>query len=94
MSESKPTPIIAGGQGKTCPVCGQNSYSRDGIHPQCAVEQSDEPRKQQLAAKKKAEASKKKKPRQKSFNKKCPKCHSEVHVRRKQCDCGHPFERG
>jgi hypothetical protein len=27
-----------------CPVCHQEVYSRAGIHPQCAVRQSDPPR--------------------------------------------------
>ena len=26
-----------------CPVCHQEVYSRSGIHPQCAVRQSDSP---------------------------------------------------
>jgi hypothetical protein len=93
MSEAKPTPILPARGRKTCPVCDQASYSREGIHPQCAIQQSDAPRQKKLAAAKKQAAAKKKKPRQKSWNKKCPKCHVEVHVRRKECDCGHAFER-
>lgn len=27
-----------------CPVCHEDVYSRAGIHPQCAVRQSDPPR--------------------------------------------------
>jgi hypothetical protein len=27
-----------------CPVCQQEVYSRAGIHPQCAVRQSDPPK--------------------------------------------------
>jgi hypothetical protein len=27
-----------------CPVCNEEVYSRAGIHPQCAVRQSDPPR--------------------------------------------------
>jgi hypothetical protein len=30
-----------------CPVCHQAVYSRGGIHPQCAVKQSDPPRPKQ-----------------------------------------------
>ena len=56
MSEKKPTPIIADGKIKMCPVCGKRSYSREGIHPQCAVALADEPRKLRLAAEKKAQA--------------------------------------
>jgi hypothetical protein len=39
---------------KTCPVCGESSYSKDGIHPQCAVQLADESRKEQLHAARKA----------------------------------------
>ena len=56
MSESKPTPIIAEPSNRVCPVCGKTSYSKDGIHPQCAVALADEPRKLRLAAEKKAKA--------------------------------------
>ncbi len=76
-------------KGKTCPVCGQSSYSKDGIHPQCSVQLADEKRaKELLGAKKKPADSNT--PR-KSWNKQCPKCKNQLHVRRKQCDCGHKF---
>ena len=84
--------MVAKGK-KACPVCGQPSYSKEGIHPQCAVELSDAPLQKELAELKKQEAAEKKQPRQKSWNKKCPKCRVELHVRRKSCDCGHEFER-
>lgn len=53
MSEKKPTPMIRDNNGKSCPICGKRSYSRDGIHPQCAVHQADAPRRERLAAEKK-----------------------------------------
>jgi hypothetical protein len=56
MSEKKPIPTSGEQKGKTCPVCGDRSYSREGIHPQCASLQADAPRKAQLAAEKKAKA--------------------------------------
>jgi hypothetical protein len=56
MSEKKPVPIITSPKGKTCPVCGESSYSSTGIHPQCAVSQADAPRRERLAAEKKARA--------------------------------------
>lgn len=93
MNHPKPTPIIPAKGRKMCPVCGEPSYSRDGIHPQCAIEQSDAPRQKRLLEKKKEAAQVKKPPRQKSWNRKCPVCHIEVHVRRKVCDCGHQFDR-
>jgi hypothetical protein len=38
---SSSTPEIAGYKPPACPVCGKASYSRDGIHPQCAVLRAD-----------------------------------------------------
>ena len=75
---------------RSCPVCGQSSYSKDGIHPQCAVQLADESRKEQLQAARKM-ASQSSEPKQKSWNKQCPKCKTQLHVRRKECDCGHVF---
>lgn len=96
MSENKkPTPVIPHAANKICPICGKASYSRDGIHPQCAVVQADEPRKQKIQAEKKKAADKQStatnKSVQKSWNKKCPRCGAEIHQRRKTCDCGHDF---
>lgn len=99
MSHSKPTPVLTPAGRKICPVCGKSSYSREGIHPQCAIEQSDAPRKERLAAARKLAAAKKTSPprkpaRQVSWTRKCPKCHGDVHVRRKVCACGHQFDQG
>ena len=90
MSTLKPIPIFARAPVKLCPICGEPSYSRDAIHPQCAVQQADEPRNVRLRKKKK-EQSQAGKLRQKSWEKKCPKCKAQVHVRRGQCGCGHKF---
>ena len=38
------TPIKPTSTRATCPVCHQPAYSRGGIHPQCAVIQSDPPK--------------------------------------------------
>jgi hypothetical protein len=93
-NNKKPTPVIQNVSNKICPICGKVSYSRDGIHPQCAIVQADAPREQQRMAKKKAEA--KKKPVAKKLSptwnqKKCPKCDVQVSVRKKICDCGFNF---
>lgn len=56
MSEKKPTPIIVEPNSAICPVCTKRSYSRGGIHPQCAMIQADVPRKLRLSAEKKAKA--------------------------------------
>jgi hypothetical protein len=92
MNHEKPKLVIQERGRKTCPVCGKSSYSRDGIHPQCAIQQSDAPRQLQLQAEKRQALLSKKPPRQKSWNRKCPHCHVEVHIRRKVCDCGYKFE--
>ena len=80
------------GAGRECPVCGKASYSKNGIHPQCAVIQADMPRQKQLAEDKKRKDSmpKNEKPRQ-SWTKKCRNCSAEVHVRLKVCKCGSAF---
>jgi hypothetical protein len=41
MSEKKPLPLTTWPKPKTCPVCGHPSYSSTGIHPQCAMLQSE-----------------------------------------------------
>jgi len=56
MSEKKPTPVLSDRNPVSCPVCGKRSYSRDGVHPQCAMIRADAPRKERLAAEKKAKA--------------------------------------
>ena len=47
------TPLKAVSSRPTCPVCHESVYSRAGIHPQCAVVQSDPPK---LRGKKKADS--------------------------------------
>ncbi len=88
MSEKKPMPLVQP-KGKVCPVCGNRSYSKDGIHPQCAVDQADATRAEQLKAERRQEAAKAKPSSWR--NKICPKCKTEFHVRRKVCNCGHVF---
>jgi hypothetical protein len=60
MSILKPVPLIPKIAKNLCPICGKDSYSRDGIHPQCAVQQADEPRSLglKLERKKKAQSEK------------------------------------
>ena len=89
MSEKKPVPWISQPSGKLCPVCGKRTYSQGGIHPQCAVHQADSVRAEKIKAERKLEASTVKPSTW--TKKKCPKCGSESHVRRKVCDCGFAF---
>ena len=62
MSQKMPLPLMTEGgtvaSTRLCPVCGEASYSRQGIHPQCAVTQADATRTARLkAAAKKREKS-------------------------------------
>lgn len=41
MSIRKPTPLFELKQVRRCPVCGEASFSRAGIHPQCAQRRAD-----------------------------------------------------
>jgi hypothetical protein len=95
MSQKKPIPIGDETPAKkVCPVCGEPSYSAAGIHPQCAIVQADAPRNELIKAERKVEAeSKKSEPAKpaRSWKKTCPKCKSELHVRKKLCHCGHNF---
>lgn len=88
MSNRTPTPMIAERGKKICPVCGTPSYSAGGVHPQCAVRQADSARQKQQKAKKKPAA---KKSQQSLWRKRCPKCGTEIHVRKKVCFCGFEF---
>jgi hypothetical protein len=73
-----------------CPVCGTPSYSLGGVHPQCAIQQADEPRIQRLRAAKAVET-KTVKPKNSQWKKRCPVCRTESHVRLQKCKCGHKF---
>lgn len=90
MSDIEPLVIVPPPVRNLCPICGKATYSRGGIHPQCAMQQADEPRILRLRTTKKADV-KVAKPKQKSWKKRCPKCGAQLHVRREQCECGHKF---
>ena len=92
VSILKPEPIIAPAIREACPICGKPSYSRDGIHPQCAVSRSDAKRTEQIKAKRKLEPKAVKPPRH-ALSKKCPMCGAIVHIRIKSCQCGNEFAR-
>jgi len=95
MSQSEPSTSGGPKAPKICPVCGKASYSVAGIHPQCSVKRADLERSKVLKAKQeKAEKEKKKTAKSKQttrWQKQCPKCKTSLHVRKKQCDCGHSF---
>jgi hypothetical protein len=82
MSEKKPTPLIPARAHSRCPVCGQISYSRAGIHPQCSVRQADEEHKNRIKREKAlAEVEKTA----------IPASGIAQHVRKTVCGCGHTF---
>lgn len=95
MHEKKPDPLPAKPR-RLCPVCGMVSYSAGGTHPQCAEEQSDAAR---VARLKKVQKTARPKARGANPNalspwqKRCPKCHNEVHIRKLACGCGYQFSR-
>jgi hypothetical protein len=94
MSKLKPAPIFHAPVSNRahCPICGQSTYSRDGIHPQCAVKQADDARAARLKLKPKPPTT----PAsalQKKWSRNCPKCGTQVHVRLAKCACGHVLNR-
>jgi hypothetical protein len=94
MHAKRPLPLYLVKPRPLCPVCGQTTYSRGGIHPQCAQERADKERMDQVKAKRNSETSPKKTVSHeevKSWHKRCPKCRAEVHIRCASCDCGHHF---
>ena len=41
-ANKKPGPLYPSTARTPCPVCGQPSYSHEGIHPQCAMHVADQ----------------------------------------------------
>ncbi len=89
LSNKKPQPLTPPRIYNRCPVCGEISYSRDGVHPQCSVKRADRARIELI--KRDTTIVKAKKPSRgiASWQRICPKCHALQHVRKKVCDCGH-----
>jgi hypothetical protein len=90
VNHSKPKPT--GPVMPTCPVCGKATYSRGGIHPQCASERQD---KVIMAARRASEdqtdgGAALVQPR-KQWTKPCPRCKRVVPARRAACECGFSF---
>ena len=87
----KPEPIFNQPERAECPVCGKPSYSAGGIHPQCAVQLEDKQRVEKLKQESKRKSTKPGSAKS-IWQKVCPKCRDIMHVRKKQCACGHKFE--
>lgn len=83
----KPEPLFSSVPRAVCPVCHKTSYSRSGIHPQCAMVAAD----QVQAARVQARNMSLPKPARalRRYEKQCPKCKAIQHVRRRTCECGH-----
>ena len=81
---------------QTCPVCRKDTYSRGGIHPQCVEKQEDDNfdaiRRAVKKGDKKAPASHVPSFTLKAWHKQCPKCWTQIHVRKMTCDCGFSFD--
>jgi len=88
LTNTKPEPLFPVAVRPMCPVCGQASYSRAGIHPQCAMLAADEVHVSRINARK-AALSKHPAPVLRRFERTCPKCQAVQHVRRRTCECGH-----
>lgn len=54
MTNKKPDPVFKPVDSKVCPICHKKSYSKAGIHPQCASIKADEPRRLRLLEEKKS----------------------------------------
>ena len=94
MTEKKPQPLIPARVRNRCPVCGEISYSRDGVHPQCSVRKADEKHKNRI--KREQLLAKEEKPATPAsgiapWQKSCPMCNALQHVRKTVCGCGHTF---
>jgi len=96
MNAKRPEPLFGPKSQPVCPVCGHPSYSRIGIHPQCSRQKADAQRMAVVKAERKlARPTKTQAPTSdavKAWHKRCPKCQTEIHVRRSQCDCGFAFK--
>jgi hypothetical protein len=94
--KKKPVPLLLvhATTPRLCPVCGAPSYSREGIHPQCAERRADAPRMERVKADREtAEQSTQatSSPDFSYWHKRCPRCQAQLHVRKLMCSCGYRF---
>jgi ribosomal protein S27AE len=94
MSTIKPVVFTPQPARALCPICGKATYSRGGIHPQCAMQQADAPRVVQIRAAKLAEAKIDKPKPMAAKKKKCPECDAQLDSRQQACACGFEFNTG
>ena len=93
MYEKKPQPPLPNRTHNRCPVCGEISYSRAGIHPQCSARRADEERRKLIKLEEEPANEKRTTPSSGAapWQKYCPKCKALLHVRKAVCACGHHF---
>lgn len=89
MSYKKPRPLLRTSKHEPCPVCGEISYSLGGVHPQCAVRQADASRLAEIKRREQVKPVGKPKNEIRPWQKRCPRCRTIQHVRKKTCECGH-----
>jgi hypothetical protein len=98
MHFKKPVPLLlvdAPPPPRLCPVCGVVTYSREGIHPQCAERRADAPRMERVMADKKVDERKRASADSlppSYWQKRCPQCQAQLHVRKMTCVCGYQFD--
>ncbi len=93
MSNKKPPPLLPSQTRNRCPVCGEISYSRGGVHPQCSVRLADQKHKNQLKLEKPVPRPAKPANSGTPWHRVCPKCNALLHVRKEVCSCGYAFVR-
>jgi hypothetical protein len=89
-SSKKPVPLYQGVTRLPCPICGHPSYSREGIHPQCAMAVADKAHIDRINSHPIITAISVETPLER-HQKRCPECRAVLHVRRSRCHCGHLF---
>jgi hypothetical protein len=97
MCYKKPVPLLLFHvpPRRLCPVCGAVSYSREGIHPQCAERRADAPRMERVMADKNVDERKVKAENSllvRTWHKRCPQCRAQLHLREMTCACGYQFD--
>ncbi len=98
MCYKKPLPLLLvdAPPRRLCPVCGAVSYSREGIHPQCAERRADAPRMENITASKETMQPKGKADNSllvRPWHKRCPECQAQSHIRESTCACGYQFDK-
>jgi len=97
MHHKKPLPLLLvdAPPRRLCPVCGVVSYSREGVHPQCAERRADAPRMERVMADQKVDERKVKAENSllvRPWHKRCPECQAQLHIRKMTCVCGYRFD--